>query len=58
MAHGKLGARYMKKKINVFRNRFIEKDSEEKQLMSTTNQITPALKEIWDNEKDKIYNDL
>ena len=48
----------MKKKINVFRNRFIEKDSEEKQLMSTTNQITPALKEIWDNEKDKIYNDL
>ena len=36
----------------------LERDSEEKQLMSMTNQITPVLKELWDNEKDEIYNDL
>ena len=36
----------------------LERDNEEKQLLSMTNQITPVLKELWDNEKDEIYNDL
>ena len=48
----------MKKKNNIIRNRFIESDSEEKQLLTMTNQISPVLKELWDNEKDEIYNDL
>lgn len=47
----------MKKKSNIIQNRFIEKNSEEKQLLSMANQISPVLKEIWDNEKDDIYND-
>lgn len=48
----------MKKKSNIICNRLIEKDSEEMQLLAMTNQISPVLKEIWDNEKDEIYNDL
>lgn len=36
----------------------MEKYSEEIQLLAITNQITPVLKEIWDNDKDDIYNDL
>ena len=45
-------------KINIIQNRLMEKDSEEKHLLAMTNQISPVLKEIWDNEKDEIYNDL
>lgn len=46
------------KKSNIISNRFIEKDSEEIQLLAITNQISPVLKELWDNDKDEIYNDL
>ena len=35
-----------------------ERESEEKQLLAMTNQITPALKEVWDNDKDEAYNEL
>jgi uncharacterized protein (DUF1778 family) len=35
-----------------------EKESEEKQLLAMTNQITPVLKKVWDNDKDEIYNEL
>lgn len=45
VAYRKLGVRYMKRKINIFRSRPIERDSEEIQLLSMTNQITPVLKE-------------
>ncbi len=48
----------IEKKNNIIRNRFMEKDSEEMQLLTMTNQISPILKEIWDNEKDEIYNVL
>ncbi len=46
------------KNSNIIQNRFMEKDSEEIQLLAITNQISPVLKELWDNEKDDIYNDL
>ncbi len=36
----------------------LERESEEKQLLAMTNQISPALKEIWDNEQDEAYNEL
>jgi hypothetical protein len=36
----------------------LAREPEEKQLLSMTNQVTPALKEVWDNEKDEIYNEL
>lgn len=48
----------IEKNSNIIQNRLMEKDSEEKQLLSMTNQISPGLKELWDNEKDEIYNDL
>ena len=36
----------------------LERESEEKQLQLMTSQISPALKEIWDNDKDEAYNEL
>jgi uncharacterized protein (DUF1778 family) len=36
----------------------LKREAEEKQLLAMTNQVTPALKEVWDNEKDEIYNEL
>ena len=36
----------------------INRESEEKQLLAMTNQISPALKEVWDNDKDDVYNEL
>lgn len=32
-----------------------EKESEEKQLLAMTNQITPVLKKVWDNDKDEAF---
>jgi hypothetical protein len=48
----------IEKMNNIIRNRLMEKDREEKQLLTMTNQISPVLKEVWDNDKDEIYNDL
>ena len=48
----------MKKKSNLIYNSSIKRDSEEMQLLAMTNKISPVLKEIWDNEKDEIYDDL
>lgn len=36
----------------------LERESEEKQLHLMISQISPALKEIWDNDKDEAYNEL
>lgn len=36
----------------------LKRDSEEEQLLAMTNKITPALQELWDNDKDDIYNEL
>lgn len=36
----------------------LERESEEKQLLAMTTQITPTLKEVWDNDKDEAYNEL
>jgi len=36
----------------------LKRESEERQLSLMTSQITPALKEIWDNDKDEAYNEL
>jgi hypothetical protein len=36
----------------------LDRESEEKQLHLMTSQISPALKEIWDNDKDEAYNEL
>ena len=36
----------------------INRESEEKQLLVMTNQISPALKKVWDNDKDDVYNEL
>jgi len=36
----------------------LNRDLEEKQLSAMTNQITPALQEVWDNDKDDTYNEV
>lgn len=36
----------------------MERESEEKQLQLMTSQISPVLKEVWDNDKDEAYNEL
>lgn len=36
----------------------LARESEENQLLAMTNQISPALQEVWDNELDEAYNDL
>ncbi len=33
----------------------LNRDNEEKQLLAITTQISPVLKEVWDNKKDDIY---
>lgn len=36
----------------------LDRESEEKQLLVMTTQINPVLKEVWDNKKDDIYNEI
>jgi macrodomain Ter protein organizer (MatP/YcbG family) len=36
----------------------LDRESEEKQLLAMTTQINPVLKEIWNNKKDDIYNEI
>ena len=36
----------------------LDRESEEKQLLAMTTQINPVLKEVWDNKKDDIYNEV
>lgn len=36
----------------------IDRESEEKQLLVMTTQINPVLKEVWNNKKDDIYNEI
>ena len=36
----------------------IDRESEEKQLLAMTTQINPVLKEVWNNKKDDIYNEI
>lgn len=36
----------------------LDRESEEKQLLAMTTQINPVLKEVWDNKKDDVYNEI
>ena len=36
----------------------LNRESEEKQLLAMTTQVNPALKEVWNNKKDDIYNKI
>jgi hypothetical protein len=36
----------------------LDRESEEKQLLTMTTQINPVLKEVWNNKKDDIYNEI
>jgi len=36
----------------------LDRESEEKQLLAMTTQINLALKEVWNNKKDDIYNEI
>jgi uncharacterized protein (DUF1778 family) len=36
----------------------LNRESEEKQLLAMTTQVNPALKEVWNNKKDDIYNEI
>ena len=36
----------------------LNRESEEKQLLAITTQINPALKEVWNNKKDSIYDEI
>jgi len=36
----------------------LDRESEEKQLLAMTTQINPVLKEVWNNKKDNIYNEI
>jgi len=52
--HGKTIREYV---LESIRER-LDRESEEKQLLAMTTQINPALKEVWDNKKDDIYNEI
>jgi len=36
----------------------LDRESEEKQLLAMTIQINPVLKDVWNNKKDDIYNEV
>ncbi len=36
----------------------LDRESEENQLLAMTTQINPVLKEVWNNKKDDIYNEI
>lgn len=36
----------------------LDRESEGKQLLAMTTQINPVLKEVWNNKKDDIYNEI
>ena len=36
----------------------LNRESEEKQLLAMTTKINPVLKEVWNNKKDDIYNEI
>ncbi len=36
----------------------LDRESEEKQLLAMTTQINLALKDVWNNKKDDIYNEV
>jgi macrodomain Ter protein organizer (MatP/YcbG family) len=36
----------------------LDRESEERKLLAMTAQINPVLKEIWNNKKDDIYNEI
>jgi macrodomain Ter protein organizer (MatP/YcbG family) len=36
----------------------LDRESEEKQLLAMTTQINPVLKDVWNNKKDDIYNEV
>ena len=36
----------------------LDREFEEKQLLAMINQISPVLKEVWNNKKDDIYNEI
>ena len=36
----------------------LDRESEEKQLLAMTTQINLVLKEVWNNKKDDIYNEI
>lgn len=36
----------------------LDRESKEKQLLAMTTQINPSLKEVWNNKKDDIYNEI
>ena len=36
----------------------LDRESEEKQLLAMTTQINPVLKDVWNNRKDDIYNEV
>ena len=36
----------------------IDRETEEEQLLAMTTQINPVLKEVWNNKKDDIYNEI
>lgn len=52
--HGKTIREYVLESIRERLNR----ESEEKQLLAITTQINPALKEVWNNKKDSIYDEI
>ena len=52
--HGKTIREYVLESIRERLNR----ESEEKQLLAMTTQINPALKEVWNNKKDSIYDEI
>ena len=52
--HGKTIREYVLESIRERLNR----ESEEKQLLAMATQINPALKEIWNNKKDSIYDEI
>lgn len=52
--HGKTIREYV---LESIRER-LDRESEEKQLLAMTTQINPALKEVWNNKKDSIYDEI
>lgn len=52
--HGKTIREYVLESIRERLNR----EFEERQLLAMTTQINPALREVWNNKKDSIYDEI
>ena len=48
----------IRKAINQFKEQYIRNNAEDKDLLSMRTYPSASLKDLWDNEKDSVYDEL